>query len=43
VPGTASGPAARPTVRVQLERSREVRRRRTRWLIGHGHDRRAAD
>ena len=43
VPGTASAPAARPTVRVQLERSREVRRRRARWLMGHGHDRRAAD
>jgi signal peptidase len=43
VPGTASGSAARPTVRVLLERSRDVRSRRTRWLMGHGHDRRAAD
>jgi signal peptidase len=43
VPGTASASEARPTVRAQLDRSREIRRRRARWLVGHGHDRRAAD
>ena len=43
VPGTASGSVARPTVRVQLERSREVRRRRDRWLLGHEPDRRATE
>jgi len=43
VPAAESASAARPTVRVQLERSREVRRHRARWLMGHGHDRRAAD
>jgi signal peptidase I len=42
-PGTAPGSVARPTVRVQLERSREVRRRRARWLLGHGPVRRAAE
>jgi signal peptidase I len=41
VSGVAS--AARPTVRVQLERSREVRRQRARWLTGHGPERRAVD
>jgi signal peptidase len=41
VPGAAS--VARPTVRVQLERSREVRQQRARWLMGHGPDRRAVD
>jgi len=41
VPGAAS--LARPTVRVQLERSREVRRQRAQWLMGHGPDRRAVD
>jgi hypothetical protein len=41
VPGVAS--VARPTVRVQLERSREVRRQRARWLTGHGPERRAVD
>jgi signal peptidase I len=33
---TGIGTDARPTVRVQLERSREVRQRRARWLMGHG-------
>ena len=35
--------AARPSVRDQIERSRETRRRRTRWLTGGGRDRSAAD
>ena len=34
-----AGPGPRPTVRAQLERSREVRRRRDRWLLGQGRDR----
>ncbi|HEX2755785.1 MAG TPA: signal peptidase I [Candidatus Limnocylindrales bacterium] len=38
-----SGSLARPTVRAQIERSREVRQRRARWLIGRGHSRSAAD
>jgi signal peptidase len=33
----------RPNVRDQIERSREVRLRRARWLTGRGHDQRAAD
>jgi len=44
-PLAPSGPiaTARPTVREQLDRSRETHRRRARWLMGRGHDRSAAD
>jgi len=35
--------AGRPNVRGQIERSREIRLRRARWLTGRGHDQRAAD
>ena len=38
-----SSTVARPNVRDQIERSREVRRRRARWLTGHAHDRRASE
>jgi len=43
VSGTEPGSVGRPTVRVQLERRREVRRRRARWLLGRGPGRRAAE
>jgi signal peptidase I len=44
-PVAASVPtsAARPSVRDQIERSRETRRRRARWLTGGSRDRSAAD
>jgi signal peptidase len=41
--GLPSSPPARPNVRDQIERSREVRRRRARWLTGHGRDRSPAE
>ncbi len=34
---------ARPTVRAQIQRSREVRQRRARWQLGQAQDRRAVD
>jgi signal peptidase len=37
--GLPSLPTARPSVRDQIERSREVRRRRARWLTRHRHNR----
>jgi len=39
----AAAPAPRPTVREQLDRSREVRRRRARWLTIRGRDHRATE
>jgi signal peptidase len=41
--GLPSSPPARPNVRDQIERSREVRRRRARWLTGHGRDQSPAE
>ncbi|MEO5941305.1 MAG: signal peptidase I [Candidatus Limnocylindrales bacterium] len=43
VGSTAPGPVARPTMRVQIERSRETRRRRARWQTGRGRDPSTAD
>jgi signal peptidase I len=40
---SGAGVIGRPTVRDQIDRSREVRRRRARWLTGRGNDRSAAD
>jgi signal peptidase len=41
--GLPSSAPARPSVRDQIARSREVRRRRARWLTGHGRDRSPAE
>jgi signal peptidase len=37
--GLPSSPLGRPTVRDQIDRSREIRRQRARWLTGRGDDR----